>query len=311
VILLAGVSKTFRSLTGRRSVAALREFSLELTPGEVVGIAGPNGAGKSTLISLVLGFLHPSSGTVKVGGQSPREYVETHGVGYLAEVFALPPRWGVMETLQRFAVLGRLGGSAASLASAARRIESVIELTGLGEHRRKLVKQLSKGTLQRLGLAQALLVPRQLVILDEPTHGLDPVWTQNFRDIVLESRSPDRAILIASHNLDELERVADRVAIIHQGQLQRIVRAGEGGRGGESVMLYRLALAEPFPAIGDVFPGATEVPGRALEYQIEGDLTSLNHGMAALLSRGGRIASFTALQSGLEREFRQAIEGNR
>ena len=99
---------------------------------------------------------------------------------------------------------------------AARRIEEVIELTGLGEHRRKLVKQLSKGTLQRVGLAQALLVPRQLVILDEPTHGLDPVWTQNFRDIVRQSRSPDRSILIASHNLDELERVADRVAIMQK-----------------------------------------------------------------------------------------------
>jgi len=305
VILLEGVSKTFRSLTGRRSVAALREFSLELAPGEVVGIAGPNGAGKSTLISLVLGFLHPSSGTVRVGGQSPRQFVETHGVGYLSELFALPPRWGVTEALRRFAVLGRLGGSAAG------RIEEVIELTGLGEHRRKLVKQLSKGTLQRLGLAQALLVPRQLVILDEPTHGLDPVWTQNFREIVLQSRSPDRAILIASHNLDELERVADRVAIIHQGQLQRVVRSGEGGRDGAAITIYRLALAAPFAALTEVFPGAAEVPGRSLEYQIRGDLPSLNAGIVQLLTRGGQIASFAAEQSGLEREFRQAIGESR
>jgi ABC-type multidrug transport system ATPase subunit len=285
-------------------VAALREFSLELAPGEVVGIAGPNGAGKSTLISLILGFLHPTSGTIRVAGQSPRQYVETHGVGYLSEVFALPPRWAVLETLERFAVLGRLGGSAA------RRIETVIELTGLGEHRRKLVKQLSKGTLQRVGLAQALLVPRQLVILDEPTHGLDPVWTQNFRDIVRESRSPDRSILIASHNLDELERVADRVAIINQGQLQRVVRSGEGGRDANVVMVYRLALAAPFSALHEVFPGATEVEGRSLEYQVRGDLEALNDGLAALLARGGRIASFGAEQSGLEREFREAIEGN-
>jgi ABC-type multidrug transport system ATPase subunit len=293
-------------------VAALREFSLELASGEVVGIAGPNGAGKSTLISLVLGFLHPTSGRVAVGGQPPRQYVETHGVGYLAEVFALPPRWGVVEALRRFAVLGRLGGSASGrLGSAARRIEEVIELTGLGEHRRKQVRQLSKGTLQRLGLAQALLVPRQLVILDEPTHGLDPVWTQRFRDIVLESRSPDRAMLIASHDLDELERVADRVAIINQGQLQRVVRSGEGGRDGAAVMVYRLALAVPFPGLAEVFPEATEVSGRPLEYQIRGDLATLNLGIAALLARGGRIVSFAAEQSGLEREFREAIEGTR
>ena len=305
MIALESVSKTFRSLTGRRTVAALREFSLELAPGEVVGIAGPNGAGKSTLISLVLGFLHPSSGRVKVAGQSPRQYVETHGIGYLSEVFALPPRWSVTEALKRFAVLGRLDGSAAP-----RRIASMIELTGLGEHRGKLVKQLSKGTLQRVGLAQALLVPRRLVILDEPTHGLDPVWTQNFRDIVRESRSPDRSILIASHNLDELERVADRVAIIHQGQLQRVVRSGEGGRDDAAVMGYRLALAAPFAQLQEVFPGAIEVPGRSLEYQIRGDLAALNEGIAALLARGGRIASFGAEHSGLEREFWEAIEGS-
>lgn len=302
MIRLAGVSKTFRSLTGRRTVTALREFSLEVAPGEVVGIAGPNGAGKSTLISLALGFLHPTRGTVKVGGQPARQYVETHGVGYLAEVFTLPPRWGVVEALRRFAVLGRLGGSVE------RRIEEAIELTGLGEHRNKLVKQLSKGTLQRVGLAQALLVPRQLVILDEPTHGLDPVWTQNFREIVLQSRSPDRSILIASHNLDELERVADRVAIINQGQLQRVVRAGLGARG-DTVLVYRLVLGAPFPGLGSVFPGAQVVPGRELEYRVRGDLSSLNAGLARLLSEGGQLASFTAEQSGLEREFREAIGG--
>jgi ABC-2 type transport system ATP-binding protein len=303
VIALERASKTYRSLTGRRTVAALREFSLAIGRGEVVGIAGPNGAGKSTLISLVLGFLHPTGGRVEVAGQSPRRYVEQRGIGYLAEIFALPPRWGVVEALRRFAVLGGLGGPAA------RRIEEVIELTGLGEHRRKLVKQLSKGTLQRLGLAQALLIPRDVVVLDEPTHGLDPVWTQKFRDIVHESRRPDRAILIASHNLDELERVADRVAIIHQGQLQRVVQAGQGGRDPDRTTIYRLALAAPFERILEIFPGATPVPGRTLEYQVQGDLAGLNAGMARLLSAGGQIASFAARESGLEREFRDAIAG--
>ncbi len=204
MIALQEVSKTFRSLTGRR-VAALREFSLDLNPGEVVGIAGPNGAGKSTLLSLILGFLYPTSGSVTVEGQAPRRYVERHGVGYLPEIFALPPRWGVIEALRRFAALAGLGSETGS------RIEEVVDLTGLEEHRRKQVKQLSKGTLQRLGLAQALMAPRSLVILDEPTHGLDPVWTQRFRDIVRDTR---RA---RSHH-------SDRVA--------QSGRAGAGGRPG-------------------------------------------------------------------------------
>lgn len=305
MIVLDGVSKTFRSLTGRRRVAALREFSLEIGRGEVVGIAGPNGAGKSTLISLVLGFLHPTGGRVRVAGAAPRRYVETRGIGYLAESFALPPRWGVGETLRRFAVLGGLDRT-----GAAARIEQAIELVGLGEHRRKTIKQLSKGTLQRLGLAQALLVPRDLVILDEPTHGLDPVWTQKFRDIVRESRRPERTMLIASHNLDELERIADRVAIIHQGQLQRVVRAGSGGLDGDRSGVYRLALAARFDRIREMFPDAVPVPGRPLEYQVRGDLAGLNAGIARLLAEGGQVAGFTAEQSGLEREFRAAIEGS-
>ncbi|MGQ0702803.1 MAG: ABC transporter ATP-binding protein [Gemmatimonadales bacterium] len=300
MISLASVSKTFRSLTGRRTVAALRDFSLDITRGEVVGIAGPNGAGKSTLISLVLGFLRPTAGQVRVNGRLPRQYVEAHGIGYLPEVFALPPRWTVGSALARFAVLGGLGRSAPD------RIEAAIELTGLAEHRRKLIKQLSKGTLQRVGLAQAVLTDRELVVLDEPTHGLDPLWTQRFRDMVRELRRPDRAILIASHNLDELERVADRVAIIHQGQLQRLVRAGAGGTLAGS-LAYRLALAAPFERLSEVFPGATEVPGRPLEYAVRGDLAELNGALLRLLSSGGQVAAFGAEESGLEREFRAAV----
>lgn len=297
MIALESVSKVFRSLTGRTSVAALSDFSLEITRGEVVGIAGPNGAGKSTLISLVLGYLAPTRGQVRVGGVPPRSYVESHGIGYLTEVVAVPPRWTVASTLRRFAVLGRLGAATAG------RVEETIELTGLAEHRRKQVKQLSKGTLQRLGLAQALLGDRELVILDEPTHGLDPLWTQRFRDIVRGLRRPERAILIASHNLDELERVADRVAIIHQGRLQRIVRAGEGA----AASVYRLVLAAPFEQLAEAFPGAVGVEGRPLEYQVRGELAALNVGLARLLALGGHVAGFSAEQSGLEREFRAAM----
>jgi ABC-2 type transport system ATP-binding protein len=297
VIALDEVSKVFRSLGGRNTVHALSEFSLQVSRGEVVGIAGPNGAGKSTLISLILGFLSPTRGRVRVSGLAPRSYVESHGIGYLTEIVALPPRWTVTGTLRRFAVLGRLPEPSA------RRVEEAIELTGLEEHRRKQVKQLSKGTLQRLGLAQALLADRELVILDEPTHGLDPLWTQRFREIVRGLRRPDRAILIASHNLDELERVTDRVAIIHQGRLQRIVRAGQGAL----ASVYRLVLAAPCAGLAEAFPDARAVEGRPLEYVVRGELAALNAGLARLLAAGGQLAEFAAEQSGLEREFRAAM----
>ena len=297
MIALEAVAKTFRGPLGRNPVRALADLSLAVERGEVVGLAGPNGAGKSTLISLVLGFLQPSQGQVRVGGLPPRSYVESRGVDYLSELIALPPRWSLQAALRRFAVLARLG------AASERRCEEVIELSGLAEHRHKLVRQLSKGTLQRLGLALALLGEREVVILDEPTHGLDPVWTQRFRDIVRLLRRPDRAILIASHNLDELERIADRVAIIHQGRLQRIVRPGAGALGSA----YRLLLAEPCAGLAEAFPGATPVPGRTLEYRVTGELAGLNAGLARLLAAGGKIAGWSAEESGLEREFRAAL----
>ena len=297
MIALEAVSKVFRSLGGRRSVTALSDFSLGIARGEVVGLAGPNGAGKSTLISLVLGYLHPTGGRIRVGGLAPRVYAESRGVGYLTELVVVPPRWSVLATLRRFAVLGRLG------AAAERRVGEALELTDLTEHRRKQVRQLSKGTLQRLGLAQALLGERELVVLDEPTHGLDPLWTQRFRDIVLALRRPERAVLIASHNLDELERVADRVAIIHQGRLQRVARPGQGA----AASVYRLVLAAPCERLAEVFPEALGIEGRPLEYRVRGELGALNAGLARLLALGGQLAGFAAEQSGLEREFRAAM----
>lgn len=297
MIALEGVSKVYRSLTSRTKVEALSDFSLQVSPGEVVGVAGPNGAGKSTMISLLLGFLEPTSGRVRIDGLAPRDYVESRGVGYLTELVAVPPRWTVASALERFASLGGLGAAARS------RIQEAIEATGLEEHRAKAVKQLSKGTMQRLGLAQAILADRDLVILDEPTHGLDPLWTQRFREIVQKLRRPGRSIVIASHNLDELERIADRVAIIHRGRLQRIVRLGEGA----AATSFRLVLAAPSDALIDAFPGAVELTGRAQEYRVRGELSALNVGLAALIGRGGQVAGFYAEESRLEREFRAAV----
>jgi ABC-type multidrug transport system ATPase subunit len=297
VIALEGVSKVYRSLVSRTKVEALSEFSLEVARGEVVGVAGPNGAGKSTMISLLLGFLEPTAGRVRIDGLAPRAYVESRGAGYLTELVAIQPRWTVSSALARFASLAGLG------ASAALRIREVMETTGLDEHRTKSVKQLSKGTLQRLGLALALLADRELVILDEPTHGLDPLWTQRFREIVQDLRRPDRAIVIASHNLDELERIADRVAIIHRGRLQRVVRSGEGA----AATSFRLVLSRPFEALAELFPGAIGVEGRELEYRVRGELAALNAGLAALIARDGQVAGFYAEESRLEREFRAAV----
>jgi ABC-type multidrug transport system ATPase subunit len=178
---------------------------------------------------------------------------------------------------------------------------------GLEEHRTKRVKQLSKGNLQRLGLAQALLTEERVVVLDEPTHGLDPVWTQKFRGVVAALRRDDRMILIASHNLDELARLADRVAIIDHGRLQRVVdvRGAAEPMAGERAP-YRVVLGRGAEHVPSVFPGA-----RALgqgEFQLDGlTLDEVNAGLAALLATGALVTMVYPVHSMLEQQFRDAV----
>jgi ABC-2 type transport system ATP-binding protein len=306
VIELQGLSKTYRSLFGTRVVPALDDLTLTLARGEVVGVAGPNGAGKSTLISLLLGYLHPSRGRVRVDGIPPRSWIERHGAGYQAELVAIPGRWTVDGALHRYAVLAGVPGP-----EVAERVGALLAEFGLDDQRRKRVRELSKGNLQRLGLAQALAGNSDLLVLDEPTHGLDPLWTQRFRDVVRGLRRPSRVILIASHNLDELERLADRVLILHQGRVERIVVAGaaHAGETGPVELVYRLVLTTPHPTLGQAFPRAEPVAGRTAEWVIRGDLAELNRGLAELVAAGALVAAFAPEQSRLESEFRAAVGG--
>ena len=295
------VGKRYRSFTGRE-VRALDDLTLELSPGEVFGLAGPNGAGKTTLIALLLGFLGPSEGTVRIAGLEPRRFIEKHGVGYLSELVNIPPGWRTDEALQRYALLA--GVDASRLRA---RVDEALDQLGLNEHRGKRVKQLSKGNLQRLGLAQALLCEEQVVVLDEPTHGLDPVWTQRFRDVVTALRREDRVILIASHNLDELARLADRVGILDHGQLRRVVALrGAGEQSPSGTTPYRIALARGTELVPEVFPNARDVGQGELELDSL-TLDEINAGIATLIARGALVSLVLPTHSLLEQQFREAV----
>ena len=300
VIDFRNVGKTYRSLLGT-SVKAVEEFSLQVPEGEILGIAGPNGAGKTTLIAMMLGYLRPTTGTVEINGVSPREYVQRNGIGYLSELVAINPKWRAETALVRYATLAGM-----STPQVRTRVNEVIDLLGLAEHRDKKVKALSKGNLQRLGLAQALLRDDQILVLDEPTHGLDPVWTQKFRDIVDRScGAPTESILIASHNLDELQRLADRVAIIDHGRLQRVVSTGYE-QSAPAVTRFRLTLAAGYDRILESFPLAEDA-GRG-EYDVTvGSIQELNSALADLIRRGALVASVVPEHSVLERQFREAV----
>ena len=300
MIVFDHVGKRYTSWRGRE-VLALEDFSLEIRTGEVFGLAGPNGAGKSTLISLLLGFLGPSSGTVRVDGLDPRRYVERNGVSYLSELVNIPPTWRVTDALRRYGILAGVPAHALDA-----RVESVMESLGLDEHRTKRARQLSKGNLQRLGLAQALLGDEGVIVLDEPTHGLDPVWTQRFRDVVDRLRRPDRAILIASHNLDELARLADRVGIIDRGRLQRVVDVRANERVVTEGAPYRIVVSDGGMRVPDVFPGARELARGEFEVSAL-SLDEINAGLVRLIQGGTAVRAVYPVHSALEQQFREAV----
>jgi len=299
LIQFASVSKTYRSITGK-SVRAVIDFTLDVREGEVLGLAGPNGAGKSTLIALLLGYLAPTSGSVTIAGHRPRDFIERYGIGYMSELVAIPNAWRTENALKRYALLAGVDAGRVQ-----ERVDAVIALLGLDEHRRKLIKQLSKGNLQRVGIAQSLLCDERVLILDEPTHGLDPMWTQRFRELVGDLRRSDRAILIASHNLDELQRVSDRVAIIDRGRLQRVVDLKAGtSMGGEAP--YRLVVSRGTDLVVAAFRDATRV--NELEFDLAPRaLEDLNREIGEFIARGGLVASVAPAHSALEQQFREVV----
>ncbi|MGQ0713881.1 MAG: ABC transporter ATP-binding protein [Gemmatimonadaceae bacterium] len=300
MIAFESVSKTYTSLF-RPPVRAVEGFTLRIERGEIMGLAGPNGAGKSTLISLLLGYVPPTEGTVAIDGRPPRPYIERHGIGYLSEFVTLNPQWTAEGALERLALLAGIPEPLAR-----QRVNAVIDDLGIGEHRQKKLKALSKGNLQRLGLAQALLRDEEVLILDEPTHGLDPVWTQRFRDLVQRLRSPDRTMLVASHNLDELERLCDRVAIIDRGRLQRVVDTRRTASR-DVADSYQLNVTTGAEHVLAVFPAARQV-GEG-QFEVEGsDAAMLNERLAILIERGALITALIPAHSGLEAHFRQAVQ---
>lgn len=300
MIRFESVGKRYTPL-GSARVRAVDGMTFTIAPGEVFGIAGPNGAGKSTMISMLLGFLAPSEGTLTVDGRRPRDFVEEEGIGYLPELIVMKPAWRGTEAMARFATLAGIPAARVS-----ERMADLLRALGLEEHVRKRVKELSKGTLQRLALAQALLADDvRLMVFDEPTHGLDPLWTQHFRELVPSLRRADRAIVIASHNLDELERLADRVAIVDRGKLVRIVETRQSVSE-TAVTRYRIAYRGDGDVVRVVFPGATATAAGEAEVSVTG-LEELNRGLAALITRGVLISSAAPAYSALEEHFRQAV----
>ena len=208
------LSKTFRVGFWARRVEAVTDLSLEVRRGEIFGLLGPNGAGKTTSIKMLLGFVRPTRGTASIAGHAAGSLPSRTRLGYLPENPALY-EFLTGEEYLRFA--GRLTGLTA--ADARSRAAGLLERVGLAGRADRPIRKFSKGMVQRLALAQALIGEPETVILDEPMSGLDPIGRKDVRDIIVALRDEGRTVLFSTHILSDVEAICDRVAILIDGRL--------------------------------------------------------------------------------------------
>lgn len=211
----SGISKVFKDFWGRDRVAALTDVEIEVRRGCVFGLLGPNGAGKSTLIKLILGHLFPSRGRLSVLGQDPRDVAVKQHLGYLPERSSLYRNLTAAETLSFFGKL--LGLTQEQIKERTRQLLGMVGLEGAAN---RTLGEFSHGMSRRLGLAQALLNDPDLLILDEPTAGLDPVGCREVKDLVITLGKRGKTILMTSHLLADVEDVCDEIMLLFGGRVQ-------------------------------------------------------------------------------------------
>lgn len=219
VIETRNLTKVYRDFWGRQKVRALKALDLEIRRGEIFGLLGPNGSGKTTTIKLLLGLLFPTSGQALVFGRDATDVTKNERIGYLPEESYLYRFLNAEETLDFYGRLFNMPGSVRR-----QRAARLIKMVGLSSARRRQLKEYSKGMTRRIGLAQALINDPELILLDEPTTGLDPIGTRAMKDLILDLRDQGKTILMCSHLLADVQDVCDRIGILYQGELKELGR---------------------------------------------------------------------------------------
>ncbi|OEU66193.1 MAG: hypothetical protein BA863_12770 [Desulfovibrio sp. S3730MH75] len=238
-IILEKITKKYSSDIGRKSVA-LTDVSFSVNSGEIYGIIGPNGAGKSTALKILLGFVRPDSGTVKLSGLHPKHPSSHEHVGYLPES---PCLYNNLTVTDHLAFAGRVAGY--SKQQTRQRTTELLELTNLPHAAKKTIRNFSKGMTQRAALAYALFHQPKILILDEPMSGLDPVGRRLVIDIIHEYNQRGNTVLFCSHILTDVERICDRIGIMHQGQIKRTLDSDklQGNTALESIFLQTVSAS--------------------------------------------------------------------
>jgi ABC-2 type transport system ATP-binding protein len=281
---------------------SLENLNLRVESGEVFGFLGPNGAGKTTTIKLLMRLIFPTSGTARILGNSIEDVSTHQGIGYLPEQPYFYDYLTAAELLDYFARFHRLTAS-----DRRERIERMLKKVGLETAKKIQLRKYSKGMLQRVGMAQAILHEPEVVVLDEPMSGLDPLGRREVRDIILELKREGRTVLFSTHILSDAEMLCDRVGVIVGGKLRGVGTPGEmvGMRTEGMEILFEVEGAAKKFALMD---RATRTGER---YRVEVSEGELYGALNELNSVGARILSVAQIKPTLEDFFMHLVEADR
>jgi ABC-2 type transport system ATP-binding protein len=302
---VTGLAKEYRSM-GRKPLRALDGVDFRVMPGELFGLLGPNGAGKTTTVKILLGLTRASAGEARLFGRGVSDPESRLRVGYLPEGHRFP---GYLTARQTLSVFGRMSGVDRKTIES--RIPPLLERVKLSDWIDVRVKKFSKGMTQRLGLAAALVHEPDVLLLDEPTDGVDPVGRREIRDLLREEAAKGRAVLLNSHLLSEIELTCDRVAVLRRGKVAASGRISElTQRGPAAGLVYRM-VASP---IDEPLLCALRETGASVD-RVNGhvrlgarDLAHLNALVDETRARGAALSELTPERSTLEDVFVDLIK---
>ena len=279
---------------------AVDDVSFELAPGEIFALLGPNGAGKTTTLRMIAGLIAPTSGTVRIGGEAMTRETAPRlrgTIGFLTEAPGLWDRLTVRQNLRTYARLHGLSGPDA-------RVDAALDLFDLRDRAAEPAVHLSKGLKQRVALARTLLHDPRIILLDEPTAGLDPQSAREVRELILRLRQERRSVMVSTHNLDEAERVADRVVVL-RGRLVALDTPGALRRRLFGARV-RIDVAGPAGRYRDALLTAGAIDVRVEEHSLsvglQGDLTAPRL-VRLLVESGADILSVTPEEAPLEEVY--------
>lgn len=291
--------KNYRGFLGRKVREALAGVDLSVPVGAAFGLIGPNGAGKTTFIKVLLAIVRPTAGFVQVLDGDPEDPATRARIGYLPERLQLPEAWTAQAFLESFARLKRVP-------SARREVIALLDRVGAGADANRPLGTLSKGMRQRVGLAAALLGSPRLLILDEPTDGVDPLGRIEIRNILIQERDRGTTIFLNSHLLAETERICDRIGIlshgrlVREGPLEELCRAG--GR-------WRVRFAPHLNGFDPRSLGFTAAESRGLWWFAGSDPNALNAALDRARAQGAVLIEVGPDSSDLEQLLTEAVEG--